>query len=64
MTKETKQTHQIYGPSAIRVACGRKITSDIKTALPGKGVTCKTCQKVEVARKRDADSRKLKLLTL
>lgn len=49
MTKKQK-THQIYGPGAIRTACGRNTYDVLKTARPGKKVTCKTCNKVEAAR--------------
>lgn len=52
-----KKTHQVYGPSAVKVACGREITIDMKTAPPGKGVTCKTCDKVEAKRKAEAKKR-------
>jgi len=47
------KVHQIYGKSAIRTACGLSTNEEIQTAYPGKGVTCKTCIKVENARKKE-----------
>ena len=48
-----KKVHQIYGKSAIKVACGRKIVDDLLISFPGKKVTCSVCNKIERSRREN-----------
>ena len=55
--------HQVYGPGAIRTACGLNLhTANVKTALPGCKVTCKMCNHVEATRRIEAKARKAKII--
>ena len=54
------KVHQIYSSRALTTACGiDTFLHRVKTAKPGKHVTCKTCIKIEAARIRDREERKL-----
>ena len=54
------KVHQISSSRAFTTVCGIDILyHQVKTAKPGKHVTCKTCIKIEAARIRDREQRKL-----